>query len=189
VLKDGKNGDDSVMLTTWNALPMQAGEAELLARLARSARCARESPGAGNAARSPADRIVAAGRGRDPRQRCSCTTMLAALGDDLRLVLICSKATLVKVEPMRRRASAPGERVAEVRALLALARGRRRECRTSRTVRALRQPICMVQASAHPCLDDDAAACRLAGWRSSWALDQLTKLWVTQCCHTAELVE
>jgi isoleucyl-tRNA synthetase len=97
--KDGKNGDvDSVMLTTWNALPMQAGEAELLAGWSRiralRAECAREletlrsEGGIGSSLQAEVE-VRAAGELYDD---------LAALGDDLRFVLITSAATLVKVE-------------------------------------------------------------------------------------------
>jgi isoleucyl-tRNA synthetase len=97
--KDGRNGDvDSVMLTTWNALPMQAGEAELLAGWSRiralRAECAREletlrsEGGIGSSLQAEVE-VRAAGELYDD---------LAALGDDLRFVLITSAATLVKVE-------------------------------------------------------------------------------------------
>ena len=61
---------------------------------------------------------------------------LASLGADLKFVLITSAAALVKVDERsgRRRRSACVE-VSEVRALLALLRGRRRECRASGALR------------------------------------------------------
>jgi isoleucyl-tRNA synthetase len=97
--KDGKNGDvDSVMLTTWNALPMQAGEAELLAgwsriralraESARELETLRSEGGIGSSLQAEVE-VRAAGELYDD---------LAALGDDLRFVLITSAATLVKVE-------------------------------------------------------------------------------------------
>jgi isoleucyl-tRNA synthetase len=97
--EDGRNGsDDSVMLTTWNALPMQAGEPELLASWARiralraeSARVLetlRSEGGIGSSLQAEVE-VRAAGELYDD---------LAALGDDLRFVLITSNATLVRVE-------------------------------------------------------------------------------------------
>ncbi|MBP6095672.1 MAG: isoleucine--tRNA ligase [Methyloversatilis sp.] len=97
--KDGKNGDvDSVMLTTWNALPMQAGEAELLAswsriralraESARELETLRSEGGIGSSLQAEVE-VRAAGELYDD---------LAALGDDLRFVLITSAATLSKVE-------------------------------------------------------------------------------------------
>ena len=97
--KDGKNGDvDSVMLTTWNALPMQAGEAELLAswsriralraESARELETLRSQGGIGSSLQAEVE-VRAAGELYDD---------LAVLGDDLRFVLITSAATLSKVE-------------------------------------------------------------------------------------------
>jgi hypothetical protein len=63
---------------------------------------------------------------------------LASLGDDLKFVLITSAANVVKVDERsgRRRRSGRIE-VSEMRTLLALPRGRRRERRTPVAVRPL----------------------------------------------------
>ncbi|MBK7136363.1 MAG: isoleucine--tRNA ligase [Rhodocyclales bacterium] len=92
-----KNPDDSVMLATWHALPEQAEESVLLARWqqirevrAEVSKVLEELRVAGRIGSSlqAEVEIRAAGESHD---------ILASLGDDLRFVLICSKATLVKV--------------------------------------------------------------------------------------------
>ncbi|MCQ9377525.1 isoleucine--tRNA ligase [Methyloversatilis sp. XJ19-49] len=99
----GKNGPyaanlDSVMLTTWNALPMQADEAALIeswgriralrAESARVLETLRAEGGIGSSLQAEVE-VRAAGTTYDD---------LAALGDDLRFVLITSGAALIKVE-------------------------------------------------------------------------------------------
>ena len=92
-----KNPDDSVMLATWHALPEPAQESALLARWqqirevrAEVSKVLEELRVAGRIGSSlqAEVEIRAAGERHD---------ILASLGDDLRFVLICSKATLVKV--------------------------------------------------------------------------------------------
>ena len=92
-----KNPDDSVMLATWHALPEQAQESVLLARWqqirevrAEVSKVLEELRVAGKIGSSlqAEVEIRASGAKHD---------LLASLGNDLRLVLICSKATLVKV--------------------------------------------------------------------------------------------
>ena len=89
--------EDSVMLATWHALPEQADEPALLARWqqirevrAEVSKVLEELRVAGRIGSSlqAEVEIRAAGESHD---------ILASLGDDLRFVLICSKATLVKV--------------------------------------------------------------------------------------------
>ena len=87
---------DSVMLARWHELPEQAGEAELLARwrLIRDARSEvskvmEESRAAGKIGSSLQAEV-------EIRASGAKYEVLAALGDDLRFVLICSKTLLVK---------------------------------------------------------------------------------------------
>ena len=90
------NGD-SVMLTTWHALPEAAGEPELLARwqiirgaradVAKAIEAQREAGHVGSSLQAEVD-IRAAGARH---------AALASLRDDLRFVLICSQATLIAV--------------------------------------------------------------------------------------------
>ena len=92
-----KNPEDSVMLATWHALPALEQESALTARWQqiREARAEvskvledlRVAGKIGSSLQAEVE-IRAAGEKHD---------LLASLGDDLRLVLICSKATLVKV--------------------------------------------------------------------------------------------
>ena len=92
-----KNPDDSVMLATWHALPEQAQESVLLARwqqirevraeVSKVLEELRVAGKIGSSLQAEAE-IRASGAKHD---------LLASLGNDLRLVLICSKATLVKV--------------------------------------------------------------------------------------------
>jgi isoleucyl-tRNA synthetase len=90
--------DDSVMFQQWHELPAQAGEGELLARwtLVRSARAdvtkaleAQREAGKIGSALQAAVEIRCAG---------DKYAALAALGDDLKFVLICSATTLVRDE-------------------------------------------------------------------------------------------
>ena len=93
----GDRSADSVMLTTWHALPEQADEAALMARWTRirtlraeSARVLemlRSEGGIGSSLQAEVE-VRAAGELYDD---------LASLGDDLRFVLITSAATLKKV--------------------------------------------------------------------------------------------
>jgi isoleucyl-tRNA synthetase len=92
-----KNPDDSVMLSTWHALPEQAQESVLLERwqLIREVRAGvskvlEELRVAGRIGSSLQAEV-------EIRASGSKYELLASLGNDLRLVLICSKATLVKV--------------------------------------------------------------------------------------------
>ena len=90
------NGD-SVMLTTWHALPEAGDEPELLARwqiirgaradVAKAIEAQREAGHVGSSLQAEVD-IRAAGARH---------AALASLGDDLRFVLICSQATLIAV--------------------------------------------------------------------------------------------
>ena len=92
-----KKPEDSVMLATWHALPALEQESALTARWQkiREARAEvskvledlRVAGKIGSSLQAEVE-IRAAGQKHD---------LLASLGDDLRLVLICSKATLVKV--------------------------------------------------------------------------------------------
>ena len=92
-----KNPDDSVMLATWHALPEQAQESVLLARWqqirevrAEVSKVLEELRVAGKIGSSlQAEVEIRASRAKHD--------LLASFGNDLRLVLICSKATLVKV--------------------------------------------------------------------------------------------
>jgi isoleucyl-tRNA synthetase len=90
--------DDSVMFQLWHELPALAGEGELLARwaLVRAARAdvtkaleAQREAGKIGSALQAAVEIRCAGDKYDA---------LAALGDDLKFVLICSATTLVRDE-------------------------------------------------------------------------------------------
>jgi len=92
-----KNPEDSVMLGTWHTLPEQAEESVLLSRWQRIraeraevSKVLEELRVAGKIGSSlqAEVEIRAAGEKYD---------ILASLGDDLRFVLICSKATVVKV--------------------------------------------------------------------------------------------
>ncbi|MBZ0143339.1 MAG: isoleucine--tRNA ligase [Rhodocyclaceae bacterium] len=92
-----KNPEDSVMLATWHALPEQAEESVLVARWqqirevrAEVSKVLEELRVAGQIGSSlqAEVEIRAAGVRHE---------LLDALGNDLRLVLICSRATLVKV--------------------------------------------------------------------------------------------
>jgi isoleucyl-tRNA synthetase len=91
-----RNPEDSVMLTTWYALPGQQGESELLARWARI-----------RAVRSDVQKVleelrVAGSIGSSLAAEVEIHAaddkyeLLASLEDDLRFVLICSKATLAR---------------------------------------------------------------------------------------------
>ena len=92
----GAGADDSVMLQTWNALPLRAGEDQLLERwkLVREVRAEvskvledlRTEGKIGSSLQAEVE-IRASGARYEA---------LAALGDDLRFVLICSATTLVK---------------------------------------------------------------------------------------------
>jgi isoleucyl-tRNA synthetase len=94
----GNPEGDSVMLSTWHELPPQEGEAELLTnwRQIRDVRSEvsklmeelRAAGKIGSSLQAEAE-IHASGAKYD---------LLAALGDDLRFVLICSKTTLVEVD-------------------------------------------------------------------------------------------
>ncbi len=92
-----KNPDDSVMLATWHALPELAEKSVLVTRwqqirevraeVSKVLEALRVAGQIGSSLQAEVE-IRAAGAKHD---------LLAALGDDLRLVLICSKATVVKV--------------------------------------------------------------------------------------------
>jgi isoleucyl-tRNA synthetase len=92
-----KNPEDSVMLATWQALPKQAEESvlatrwqqirEVRAEVSKVLEELRVAGRIGSSLQAEVD-IRAAGAKHD---------LLASLGNDLRLVLICSKVTLVKV--------------------------------------------------------------------------------------------
>ncbi|MBI3140956.1 MAG: isoleucine--tRNA ligase [Rhodocyclales bacterium] len=91
-----RNADDSVMLTTWHALPEQAGEGALLERW-REIRAVRSD------VQKVLEELRVSGRIGSSLQaevqiRAGAARYghLASLGDDLRFVLICSKATLVQ---------------------------------------------------------------------------------------------
>ncbi|MCP4636599.1 MAG: isoleucine--tRNA ligase [Methyloversatilis sp.] len=94
----GDKAADSVMLTTWHVLPEQADEAALMARWSRiralraeSARVLeslRSEGGIGSSLQAEVE-VRAAGELHDD---------LAALGDDLRFVLITSAASLLKAD-------------------------------------------------------------------------------------------
>lgn len=87
---------DSVMLTTWHELPLQSDEEALLLRwqhlrevrgeVSKVMEALREAGKIGSSLQAEVE-IRASGAKYD---------LLAALGDDLRFVLICSKTTLVK---------------------------------------------------------------------------------------------
>ena len=92
-----KNPEDSVMLSTWHALPEPAQESVLVTRWQRIREVRAEvskvleelrvAGKIGSSLQAEVE-IRAAGEKHD---------LLASLGDDLRLVLICSKASVVKV--------------------------------------------------------------------------------------------
>ena len=136
---------DTVMTTTWNELPAQSGEAELLSRwqgireiraeVVKVLEDVRTEGKIGSSLQAEVE-IRASGAKYE---------LLASLEDDLRFVLICSKTTLVKAADAGAEAiiATPSAHT-EVRALLALARRCRpsRSCgRTSRTVRPLRHNL------------------------------------------------
>ena len=89
-------GGDSVMLTTWNALPAQEGEADLIDRWLRIREVKAE------ASKVLEDLRAAGGIGSSLQAEVEIRAsgakyeLLAGLEDDLRFVLICSKTTLVK---------------------------------------------------------------------------------------------
>ncbi len=92
-----KNPEDSVMLATWHALPEQAEESVLVTRWqqirevrAEVSKVLEELRIAGKIGSSLQAEV-------DIRANGAKHDLLASLGNDLRLVLICSKATLVKV--------------------------------------------------------------------------------------------
>jgi isoleucyl-tRNA synthetase len=92
-----KNPEDSVMLATWHALPEPAQESVLLTRWqqirevrAEVSKVLEELRVAGKIGSSLQAEV-------EIRASGSKYELLASLGNDLRLVLICSKATLVKV--------------------------------------------------------------------------------------------
>ncbi|MEW5890646.1 MAG: isoleucine--tRNA ligase [Pseudomonadota bacterium] len=100
-----KNPEESVMLTTWYALPEQQAESELMARWSRI-----------RAVRSDVQKVledlrVAGGIGSSLAAEVEIHAadekyeILASLKDDLRFVLICSKVTLAKA------ASAQAEKI------------------------------------------------------------------------------
>ncbi|MDR2238833.1 MAG: isoleucine--tRNA ligase [Zoogloeaceae bacterium] len=92
-----KNPDDSVMLTTWHALPEQAGEPALLARW-QQIREVRADVSKVLEALRVAGQIGSSLQAEvDIRASGDKHSVLASLGDDLRLVLICSKATVTEV--------------------------------------------------------------------------------------------
>ncbi len=93
-----KNPEDSVMLATWHALPEQAEESvlatrwqqirEVRAEVSKVLEELRVAGKIGSSLQAEVE-IRASGAKHD---------LLAALGNDLRLVLICSKATVVKAD-------------------------------------------------------------------------------------------
>ncbi|MBZ0125035.1 MAG: isoleucine--tRNA ligase [Rhodocyclaceae bacterium] len=92
-----KNPEDSVMLTTWHALPEPAEESVLVTRWqqirevrAEVSKVLEELRVAGKIGSSLQAEVEIRASGAKHE-------LLAALGNDLRLVLICSKATVVKV--------------------------------------------------------------------------------------------
>ncbi|MEZ5616541.1 MAG: isoleucine--tRNA ligase [Rhodocyclaceae bacterium] len=92
-----KNPEDSVMLATWHALPEPAQESVLLTRWqqirevrAEVSKVLEELRVAGKIGSSLQAEVEIRASGAKHE-------LLASLGNDLRLVLICSKATLVKV--------------------------------------------------------------------------------------------
>ncbi len=92
-----KNPEDSVMLATWHALPEQAQESVLVTRWqqirevrAEVSKVLEELRVAGKIGSSLQAEVEIRASGAKHE-------LLASLGNDLRLVLICSKATLVKV--------------------------------------------------------------------------------------------
>ena len=92
----GLEGGDTVMITTWNELPGQTGEAELLSRwqgirevradVVKVLEDVRSEGRIGSSLQAEVE-IRASGARYD---------LLASLEDDLRFILICSKTTLVK---------------------------------------------------------------------------------------------
>jgi hypothetical protein len=182
-----KNPEDSVMLATWHALPEQAQESVLVTRWqqirevrAEVSKVLEELRVAGKIGSSlqAEVEIRASGAKHD---------LLASLGNDLRLVLICSKANAGQGRRCRRRGRRRHAQPAcQVPALLALARGRRRECRASRIVRALRCQPARRRRAAFPCLG-------FASWLGLSGLvivlDQLTKLWVVSALKLGQSIE
>ena len=94
------------------------------------------------------DRFLAGGRTGHPGRTARRYESLARLGDDLRFVLITSRATVRKRARLRRAGQGQGKRAPEVRALLALPR--RRE--PGRAVRALREQPARRGRAAALCL-------------------------------------
>ena len=90
------NGGDTVMTTTWNQLPAQVGEAELIDRWLRLREVKAE------ASKVLEDLRTAGGIGSSLQAEVEIRAsgakyeLLASLEDDLRFVLICSKTTLVR---------------------------------------------------------------------------------------------
>ncbi|MBI4755371.1 MAG: isoleucine--tRNA ligase [Betaproteobacteria bacterium] len=93
----GAGAEDSVMLATWHALPPQDGEAELLERWAQIRAVRAEVTKVLEALRAEG-KIGSSLQGEvEIRAAGARHELLAALGDDLRFVLITSRATLVEV--------------------------------------------------------------------------------------------
>ena len=128
-------------------LPAVPDATALLAQLGAHPRGARDgAEGARGAARSGQDRLVAAGRGRRSPRRRETMRALASLGDDLRFVLITSAATRGGAAT-RLAVAVDAEPRTEVRALLALARRRRRRPGAPDDLRPLRRATCSARAS------------------------------------------
>ncbi|MBI4742558.1 MAG: isoleucine--tRNA ligase [Betaproteobacteria bacterium] len=92
----GGNGDDSVMLHTWNTLPEIAGEGELLAKWAKL------RTWRGEVTKALEDLRAAGKIGSSLQAEVTMHTagekydLLASLADDLRFVFLCSKAGVVR---------------------------------------------------------------------------------------------
>ena len=94
----GDKSADSVMLTTWHALPEQADEAALMARWTRIRALRAESARVLESLRSEGCIGSSLQAEVEVRAAGELHEDLAALGDDLRFVLITSAASLLKVD-------------------------------------------------------------------------------------------
>jgi isoleucyl-tRNA synthetase len=121
----------------WHELPKPAGEGDLLAKWSQIRDVRAEVTKALEAQREAGK--IGSSLQAEVELHCSGEKydLLASLGDDLKFVLISSKATLVKAIAMQ--LVAHPLRARQVRALLACPRGCRCQCRASGPVRPLRQ--------------------------------------------------
>jgi isoleucyl-tRNA synthetase len=153
---------DSVMLATWHVLPEQAEESALATRWqairavrADVARTLEELRSAGKIGSSLQAEVTLSAD-------AASYDLLASLGDDLKFVpdLLEGDAgkTRRRRDGERRQHRSRRQHPRQVRALLALARGRRAGCGTSRTLRTLHLEPVRRRRGSRDCL----------GWHAGW---------------------